>query len=73
MDDRTSVPADYPFELDRFQLEAIAAIDDGRHVVVAAPTGSGNTVVAEHGIEKTRHHGQRSFYTAPRKARSNQK
>jgi ATP-dependent RNA helicase HelY len=73
VDERSSVPEDYPFELDRFQLEAIAAIDDGRHVVVAAPTGSGKTVVAEHGIEMTRRRGQRSFYTAPLKALSNQK
>ena len=43
-----SIVAGYPFELDRFQLEAIDAIDAGRHVVVAAPTGSGKTVVAEY-------------------------
>ena len=41
----------YPFPLDRFQLEAIDALDAGHHVVVAAPTGSGKTVVAEYGIE----------------------
>ena len=65
--------AGYPFELDRFQLEAIDAIDAGRHVVVAAPTGSGKTVVAEYGIEMMRGRGRRSFYTAPLKALSNQK
>jgi len=64
---------DYPFALDRFQLEAIAAFDEGRHVVVAAPTGSGKTVVAEHGIESARRRGRRAFYTAPLKALSNQK
>jgi ATP-dependent RNA helicase HelY len=73
VDERSSVPRGYPFELDRFQLEAIAAIDAGRHVVVAAPTSSGKTVVAEHGIEVTKRRGQRSFYTAPLKALSNQK
>jgi ATP-dependent RNA helicase HelY len=63
----------YPFALDRFQLDAIAALDEGRHVVVAAPTGSGKTVVAEYGIERTRRLGRRGFYTAPLKALSNQK
>ena len=70
---KPSILADYPFELDRFQLEAIDAIDAGRHVVVAAPTGSGKTVVAEYGIEVMRERGRRSFYTAPLKALSNQK
>ena len=70
---RPSILADYPFELDRFQLEAIEAIDAGRHVVVAAPTGSGKTVVAEYGIDRTRAQGRRAFYTAPLKALSNQK
>ncbi|WP_116998600.1 DEAD/DEAH box helicase [Desertimonas flava] len=63
----------YPFTLDRFQVEAITAFDAGRHVVVAAPTGSGKTVVAEHGIETARRRGRRAFYTAPLKALSNQK
>ena len=34
------------FVLDRFQLEAIAAVNAGRSVLVAAPTSSGKTVVA---------------------------
>jgi ATP-dependent RNA helicase HelY len=63
----------YPFALDRYQVEAIDAIDAGDHVVVAAPTGSGKTVVAEHGIELMRRRGLRAFYTAPLKALSNQK
>jgi len=63
----------YPFQLDRFQLDALAALDDGCHVVVAAPTGSGKTVVAEHGIESVRRSRRRAFYTAPLKALSNQK
>ena len=74
--DPTSGPrssARYPFPLDRFQLEAIDALDAGHHVVVAAPTGSGKTVVAEYGIEATRRAGRRAFYTAPLKALSNQK
>ena len=70
---RTSIVASYPFELDRFQREAIDAIDAGQHVVVAAPTGSGKTVVAEYGVETMRRRGLRAFYTAPLKALSNQK
>ena len=48
--DREAILARYDFPLDRFQLEAIDALDAGEHVVVAAPTGSGKTVVAEYGI-----------------------
>ncbi len=70
---RADLQARYPFALDRFQLEAIDALDRGHHVVVAAPTGSGKTVVAEHGIEDALRRGQRAFYTAPLKALSNQK
>ncbi|MDG2427815.1 MAG: DEAD/DEAH box helicase [Acidimicrobiales bacterium] len=61
------------FDLDRFQKEAIAAVDAGRSVLVAAPTSSGKTVVAEHAIHKTLSAGRRAFYTAPIKALSNQK
>ena len=63
----------FPFELDRFQLDAFQALDAGQHVVVAAPTGSGKTVVAEYGIDLARVAGRRAFYTAPLKALSNQK
>ena len=71
--DRAEIVGGYPFPLDHFQLEALDALDAGHHVVVAAPTGSGKTVVAEYGIETTRRDGRRSFYTAPLKALSNQK
>ena len=70
---RVEIVAGYPFALDRFQLEAFDALDAGHHVVVAAPTGSGKTVVAEYGIETTLRDGRRAFYTAPLKALSNQK
>jgi ATP-dependent RNA helicase HelY len=63
----------YPFPLDRFQSESFDALDRGEHVVVAVPTGSGKTVVAEYGIAAARHEGKRAFYTAPVKALSNQK
>ena len=70
---RRAIVERYPFELDRFQVEALDAFDDGEHVIVAAPTGSGKTVVAEYGVETMLRSGRRAFYTAPIKALSNQK
>jgi ATP-dependent RNA helicase HelY len=61
------------FELDRFQKEAIAAIDRGESVLVAAPTGSGKTVIAEHAVARAVASGGKAFYTTPIKALSNQK
>jgi ATP-dependent RNA helicase HelY len=61
------------FELDEFQKRAMDDIDQGRSVVVAAPTGSGKTVVAEHAIRRARSQGAKAFYTTPIKALSNQK
>jgi ATP-dependent RNA helicase HelY len=62
-----------PFPLDRFQVEAIDALDRGESVLVAAPTGSGKTVVAEHAVDLAIAAGAKCFYTAPIKALSNQK
>ncbi|MBX3093130.1 MAG: DEAD/DEAH box helicase [Cryobacterium sp.] len=62
------------FPLDAFQLSACQALDEGRSVLVAAPTGAGKTVVAEYAVHLAM--AQRSakvFYTAPIKALSNQK
>jgi len=68
------VPAEgHDFELDDYQRQAIAAIDAGRSVLVAAPTGSGKTVVAEHAVADALRSGGKAFYTAPIKALSNQK
>lgn len=61
------------FVLDRFQREAIEHLDAGRSVLVAAPTGAGKTVVAEHAIDRALAGGGRAFYTTPIKALSNQK
>ena len=61
------------FDLDRFQVEAMAAIDRDESVLVAAPTGSGKTVVAEHAIARAVTSGGKAFYTTPIKALSNQK
>jgi ATP-dependent RNA helicase HelY len=59
--------------LDDFQVRALDALDAGRSVLVAAPTGSGKTVVAEYAIEKALAEGGKVFYTTPLKALSNQK
>jgi len=66
-------PPQRQFSLDRFQREAIAHLDAGRSVLVAAPTGSGKTVIAEHAIDRGLESGSRVFYTTPIKALSNQK
>jgi ATP-dependent RNA helicase HelY len=63
----------YPFQLDPFQLRAIDALDEDQSVLVAAPTGSGKTVVAEHAVARALSEGRKAFYTTPIKALSNQK
>ncbi len=63
----------YDFALDPFQVDAIEALDAGRSVLVAAPTGAGKTVVAEFAIERALDGGRKCFYTTPLKALSNQK
>jgi ATP-dependent RNA helicase DOB1 len=59
--------------LDDFQQKAIEALDNGYSVVVAAPTGTGKTLVADYLIEKAIKERRRIIYTAPIKALSNQK
>ena len=73
MIDLESFQAYYPFPLDDFQLRAIEALDEGESVLVAAPTGSGKTVVAEYAVERALDLGRKAFYTTPLKALSNQK
>src|SRR5690349_13585950 len=63
----------YDFELDPFQLEACQALEDGSGVLVAAPTGSGKTVVGEFAVHLALTGGTKCFYTTPIKALSNQK
>lgn len=69
-----------PFALDPFQREAIEKLEQSRGVLVAAPTSSGKTLVAEYPMwrcllapgELRRPHA-RVIYTSPLKALSNQK
>ena len=72
--------ASLPFALDPFQREAIEKLERSRGVLVAAPTSSGKTLVAEYPMwrcllapgELRRRHA-RVIYTSPLKALSNQK
>lgn len=63
----------YDFPLDDFQLRACKEIEDGRGVLVAAPTGSGKTIVGEFAVHLALETGRKCFYTTPIKALSNQK
>ncbi|HEY4939552.1 MAG TPA: DEAD/DEAH box helicase [Actinomycetota bacterium] len=68
-----SFAAQYPFEFDPFQVEALEALGRMESVLVAAPTGSGKTVVAEFAVWLALREGRKVFYTTPLKALSNQK
>jgi len=72
-DTRAAFAAARPFPLDEFQVRALDALDAGRSVLVAAPTGSGKTLVAEYAIARALASGDKTFYTTPLKALSNQK
>jgi ATP-dependent RNA helicase HelY len=63
----------YGFEFDDFQVQACRALDSGHGVLVAAPTGSGKTVVGEFAVHLALGQGRKCFYTTPIKALSNQK
>ncbi|MTI79285.1 MAG: DEAD/DEAH box helicase [Firmicutes bacterium] len=62
-----------PIELDKFQVKAIEAVLNGNNVLVAAPTGTGKTLIAEKLAEKVMGEGKGLVYTSPLKALSNQK
>jgi superfamily II RNA helicase len=61
------------YKLDLFQEKAVQAIDEGKSLIVAAPTGCGKTLIAEYAVEASMKLGKRVIYTAPIKALSNQK
>jgi ATP-dependent RNA helicase HelY len=63
----------YDFRLDDFQVEACRELEAGNGVLVAAPTGSGKTLVGEFAVHLALAQGRKCFYTAPIKALSNQK
>mgnify|MGYP000847083896 FL=1 len=62
------------FDLDEFQIAACSVVEDGKSVLVAAPTGAGKTIIAEFAIYRAMQTSEdKVFYTAPMKALSNQK
>ena len=63
----------YAFDFDDFQVAACDALESGHGVLVAAPTGSGKTVVGEFAVHLALAEGRKCFYTTPIKALSNQK
>ena len=58
---------------DAFQVEAGKALNEGRDVLVEAPTGTGKTAIAYYATSKNMDAGKTTFYTTPLKALSNQK
>src|SRR5580658_1781316 len=63
----------YDFDFDDFQVAACGALGEGSGVLVAAPTGSGKTVIGEYAVHLALAQGRKCFYTTPIKALSNQK
>jgi ATP-dependent RNA helicase HelY len=63
----------YDFDFDPFQVAACAALTEGQGVLVAAPTGSGKTVIGEYAVHLALQKNRKCFYTTPIKALSNQK
>ena len=63
----------FPFELDDFQIQACHALEQGKGVLVAAPTGAGKTIVGEFAVDLVINSSGKCFYTTPIKALSNQK
>ena len=54
-------------------MQACEAVEAGRGVLVAAPTGAGKTIVGEFAVHLALATGRKAFYTTPIKALSNQK
>lgn len=66
------VPEPKAFEPDKFQIEALEAIEH-EDVLVTAPTGSGKTWIAREEIRRLLGQGKRAWYTTPLKALTNSK
>ncbi len=66
------VPENPAFKPDPFQLDALAAVERS-DCLVAAPTGSGKTWIAEKAIARIHAAGGKSWYACPLKALSNAK
>ena len=64
---------EYAFNLDDFQINGCHALEAGESVLVAAPTGSGKTIIGEFAIHLALKQKKKAFYTTPIKALSNQK
>ena len=69
----SSFASHFPFELDNFQILGAHALEAGKSVLVAAPTGAGKTIVGEFAAHLAMESGKKCFYTTPIKALSNQK
>jgi len=65
--------SEYPFRLSDFQKHSIDSYHNGENVFIAAPTGSGKTLPAEHAIKDIVRKGKKAIYTSPIKTLSNQK
>jgi ATP-dependent RNA helicase HelY len=63
----------FDFPLDEFQVQSLHCVEDGKGLLVAAPTGAGKTVVGEFAAFLAIEQGKKCFYTTPIKALSNQK
>lgn len=64
---------DMPYEGDIFQKAAAANLFLGNDVLVTAPTGTGKTAIAQYIISKNLEEGNKTYYTTPLKALSNEK
>lgn len=69
---RIGRPEEMPFRPDPFQVEALESIHR-TDCLVAAPTGSGKTWIAEQAIEAVFARGGRCWYASPLKALTNAK
>ena len=63
----------FDFPLDDFQIAGCRALESGKGVLIAAPTGAGKTIVGEFAVELAINSATKCFYTTPIKALSNQK